>query len=187
MAILPIVTYNDPILRTQTEEVKTFDQSITQLVEDMFETMYNADGVGLAAPQIGRTERIFVIDPDPISEEIDQKTWEKMAFINPKITRTWGDSYAYREGCLSLPELFEEVQRPSHIEIEYLDENFQKQVMEADGFLSRVIQHEFDHLEGVLFVDYLSRFKKRLIAKRLKKIETGKQEAAYPLVPKSKG
>lgn len=185
MTILPIVTYDDPVLRKKTKEVAELSPEIKQLVSDMFETMYNADGVGLAAPQIGRTERIFVIDPDPISEEVDNKTWGKMAFINPIIHRKWGDEKPYKEGCLSLPELFEDVHRPSNIEIEYLDENFEKQHMEADGFLSRVIQHEFDHLEGILFIDYLSRFKKRLIAKKLRRIDTGNQEAAYPLVPRS--
>ncbi|MDV7390620.1 peptide deformylase, partial [Arthrospira platensis SPKY1] len=104
--------------------------------------------------------RIFVIDPDPISQDVDGKVWGKMAFINPVITKKWGDAYPYKEGCLSLPELFDEVSRPSHIEIEYLDADFQPQKLEADGFLSRVIQHEYDHLEGILFIDYLSRFRK---------------------------
>jgi peptide deformylase len=184
MSILPIVTYNDQVLREKTIEVKEFNAVIKQFIEDLYETMYNADGVGLAAPQVGSLHRIFVIDPDEISEDLEGKVYGPMTFINPKIVRKWGEEKPYREGCLSLPDLFEEVVRPASIEVHYLDENFEEKVLEADGFLSRVIQHEYDHLEGILFIDYLSRFKKRLVAKKLKKIEIGKQEAAYPLVEK---
>lgn len=185
MSILPIVTYNDQVLREKTIDVKELTEEVKQFVDDLFETMYNADGVGLAAPQVGSSHRIFVIDPDEISEDLEGKVYGPMTFINPKITRSWGDEKPYREGCLSLPDLFEDVVRPSNIEVHYLDENFEEKVLEADGFLSRVIQHEYDHLEGVLFIDYLSRFKKRLVAKKLKKIEIGQQEAAYPLVEKA--
>lgn len=184
MSVLPIVTYNDEVLREPAKDVQDFNEELEDFIEDLYETMYNADGVGLAAPQVGKSIRVFVIDPDPISEDLDNKTYGEMAFINPKIIRKWGDEKPYREGCLSLPDLFEDVVRPEWIEVEYYDENFEKQRLETDGFLSRVIQHEYDHLEGVLFIDYLSRFKKRIIAKKLKTIEQGKQEAAYPLVEK---
>lgn len=186
MSVLPIVTYNDAVLREPALEVEVFDEKLKDFIEDLFETMYNADGVGLAAPQVGKSIRVFVIDPDTISEDLDNKTYGEMAFINPKILRKWGDIKPYKEGCLSLPELFEEVSRPECIEVEYFDENFEKQTLIADGFLSRVIQHEYDHLKGVLLIDYLSRFKKRLISKKLRNIELGKQEAAYPLVEKLK-
>lgn len=184
MSILPIVTYNDEVLREKTTEVNELTPEIQNFIEDLYETMYNADGVGLAAPQVGQLHRIFVIDPDPISEDLEGKVYGPMTFINPKIVKKWGEEKPYREGCLSLPDLFEEVVRPTSIEVHYLDQNFEAKILEADGFLSRVIQHEYDHLEGVLFIDYLSRFKKRLVAKRLKKIEIGKQDAPYPLVEK---
>jgi peptide deformylase len=186
MSVLPIVTYNDQVLREPAKEVVDLNDELRDFIDELFDTMYNADGVGLAAPQVGRSLRVFVIDPDPISEDLDNKIYGPMAFINPKILRKWGDSQPYREGCLSLPDLFVEINRPEWVEIEYVDENFEKQHLTTDGFLSRVIQHEYDHLEGILFIDYLSRFKKRIIAKKLRIIDQGKQDAAYPLVDKGK-
>jgi|AntRauMFilla1563_2_1112583.scaffolds.fasta_scaffold12506_3 peptide deformylase len=184
MSILPIVTYNDQVLREKTIEVKELTTEVKQFIEDLYDTMYNADGVGIAAPQVGSSHRIFVIDPDEISEDLEGKVYGPMTFINPKIVKKWGEEKPYREGCLSLPDLFEDVKRLASIEVHYLNENFEEIVLEADGFLSRVIQHEIDHLEGILFIDYLSRFKKRIVAKKLKKIQTGEQETAYPLVEK---
>lgn len=186
MAILPIVTYNDPVLRQDTETVKENSEELQQLIENMFETMYNSNGVGLAAPQIGKSIRLFVVDTDVMTEELDDEDdVGPMVFINPEITKMDGNEIRYEEGCLSIPEVRDEVSRPEMVEVTYLDRDFNKQLLRAEGWLSRVIQHEYDHLKGVLFLDHISAFRRRLHRSALRKIENGKLEISYPVVPKA--
>jgi peptide deformylase len=186
MAILPIVTYNDQVLRTKATPVKENSDNLQQLIDDMLHTMYNSKGVGLAAPQIGKEIRLFVIDADPMTEDLeDEEDLGPMVFLNPEIISTSGDEIKMEEGCLSIPEVRDDVARPETVEVSYLDRNFEKKTKTFKGFVSRVVQHENDHLNGVLFVDYLSAFRRRLHRSQLKKIQKGTFEADYPLVEKS--
>ena len=183
MAILPIVTYNDPVLREKGKPVEEFTDEISEFVEDMFETMYNSEGVGLAAPQVGVSLRIFVLDADNMMEEEDEKPGP-MAFINPEIIEKKGVKIPMDEGCLSIPEVTDKVIRPETVVVKYKDENFEEQIIEASGWLARVIQHEYDHLDGILFIDYLSVFRKRMHKSDLMEIENGERETRYPVKPK---
>jgi len=183
MSILPIVTYNDPVLRIKAEPVKENSEEIQSLISDLFDTMYNSQGVGLAAPQIGKSLQIFVTDPDAITEE-DEPTAGPIAFLNPEIISTSGEKLKMEEGCLSIPDVRDDVVRPEKVKIRYLNRNFEEEELETDGWLARVIQHEYDHLQGVLFLDHLSAFKRRLHRSRLKKIDSGLLETEYPLMPK---
>lgn len=183
MSILPVVTYNDAILRRKTDPVAPGEAGLQTFIDDMFETMYNSHGIGLAAPQVGRSVALFVIDPDPMIDPPEPKVG-KMVFINPKIVRTAGDSIEIEEGCLSIPDIRENVVRPDIIEITFLDRDLKPQRLEASGWLSRVIQHEYDHLEGKLFIDYLGSFKRRLLKSRLDAINAGHVDTEYPLVQK---
>ncbi len=184
MAILPIVTWNDPVLKQKTDPVQENSQELQTLIDDMFDTMYHASGVGLASPQIGRRLRLFVVDADEISQEYDEPSFGPMVFINPEITRKGGEVVSMEEGCLSIPEVRDDVKRPSEITIRFLDRNFQEQKISFDGLLSRVIQHEYDHIEGILFLDHLSAFRRRLHRSKLRKIEEGSMKTDYPLVEK---
>lgn len=185
MSVLPIVTYNDPILKKKAKSITENSEELQQLIDDMFETMYQASGVGLAAPQIGKSIQLFVMDADAITEEIeDEKDAGPIVFINPEIIKKEEETVKMEEGCLSIPEVRDEVSRPASITVSYKDRDFQDQEMTASGWLARVIQHEYDHLHGVLFLDYLSAFKRRLHKSTLRKIEKGKLETEYPLVPK---
>lgn len=184
MAILPIVTYDDEILRGKTKPVEELTDEIATLIDDMFETMYNSDGVGLAAPQIGRLLRIFVVDADPMAKEEDDPLYGPIAMINPQITFSSDEEIDMEEGCLSIPGVNASVTRPESIRVTYRDEDFEEQELEVGGWLSRVIQHEKDHLEGILFLDHLSTFKRKLLSGKLKDIAEGKKETEYPLVPK---
>lgn len=186
MPILPIVTYNDDILRGKTEPVDELTDDISSLIEDMFETMYNSDGVGLAAPQIGKKCRLFVADVDPMVEQQDKMPPGAVTMINPEIVQESNEKVEMEEGCLSIPGVNAAVVRPKSVIVQYRDENFESREMEADGWLSRVIQHEIDHLEGTLFLDHLSFFKKKLLSSKLREIEEGEKETDYPLVPKKK-
>ena len=184
--ILPIVGYGDPVLRKKGDEITAEYPNLKQLIEDMFDTMYRAHGVGLAAPQIGLAIRLFVIDTTPFSENEDLSKQEqeelngfKKVFINAKILKEEGGLWAFNEGCLSIPGIHEDVVRHDKITIEYLDENFKKQTEEFDGLRARVIQHEYDHIEGILFTDKISSLKKRLNEKRLKNIMEGKTSVDY--------
>ncbi len=183
MSILPIVTYNDPVLREKTKPVEDLNEEIQDFVEDMFETMYNSDGVGLAAPQVGVSKRIFVIDSDGMLEEEDEKPGP-IAFINPVIVEKKGKMIPLDEGCLSIPEVTDKVIRPEVVVVKFLDENFEERVEEFSGWTARVIQHEYDHLEGILFIDYLSAFRKRMHKADLEEIDTGKRETRYPIKPR---
>ncbi|MFO7845423.1 MAG: peptide deformylase [Balneolaceae bacterium] len=184
MAILPIVTYDDNVLREKTKPISENSNELQKLIDDMFQTMYNSSGVGLAAPQVGKLDRLFVMDADTITEELEESNLGPMVFINPTIISTSGDELKMEEGCLSIPDVRDDVKRPLNVRIRYKDRKFKQQEKEFTGWISRIIQHEYDHLEGVLFLDYLSAFRKRLHRSSLKKIDRGELETDYPLVPK---
>lgn len=186
--ILPIVAYGDPVLRKTTQTVPQDYPDLPQLIANMYETMYGAYGVGLAAPQIGLPIRLFVVDTSPFSEDEEftpeeQDTLKnfKRTFINAKILEEEGDEWAFNEGCLSIPEVREDVFRKPVITIQYQDENFVVHTQQFDGLIARVIQHEYDHIEGVLFTDKLSALKKRLIKSRLANISKGKIDVDYKM------
>lgn len=185
MSILPIVTYNDDVLREKAKTVKENSKELQKLIADMFQTMYNSNGVGLAAPQIGKSIQIFVMDTDTMTEDHDdEEDTGPMVFINPKILSKTGDKIKMEEGCLSIPDVRDDVIRPEKVTVSYLDKNFEKQTETFSGWQARVIQHEYDHLKGVLFLDYLSAFRRRLHRSTLKKIDRGELETEYPLFPK---
>lgn len=182
--ILPIYVYGEPVLRKLAEEVDIEETDWKPFVADMFETMYHANGVGLAGPQVGKAIRIFVIDSEPFKESFPNVRIYKGAFINPIITKEWGDDFVFGEGCLSLPNLNEDVTRKSNIHIEYYDENGEFHEEDFDGLVARIIQHEYDHLEGRVFTDRLSPIKKMVIKRQLNDIATGKVKTAYKTVHK---
>lgn len=195
--ILPIVAYGDPVLKRKGKEIPEDFPKLNELVENMFQTMYNAAGVGLAGPQVGLPLRIFVVDASPFSddEELDEKEQKQLAdfkkvFINAKIEEEIGEDWAFNEGCLSIPDVREDVNRKPQITITYQDENFQWHTETYDGLAARVIQHEYDHIEGILFTDKLSSLKKRLLKNRLEKISKGKVNVDYkmrfPLLKKAR-
>jgi len=186
--ILPIVGYGDPVLRTVCEEITPEYPNLKETVASMFETMYKAYGVGLAAPQVGLPIRLFIIDTTPFSEDEDLTEEEqakyngfKRAFINAKMLKEEGEEWGFNEGCLSIPEVREDVFRHEKITIEYFDEDFNKKTEEFDGMIARVIQHEYDHIEGILFTDHLSTLKKQLIKKKLQNIMEGKSRPDYKM------
>jgi len=158
---------------------------LQKLIDDMLETMHGADGIGLAAPQVGRTERLFVIDVSPLEEDLVASCIavpdQPMVMINPVILSESDDAGEFEEGCLSIPEIREYVTRPNAIRVRYLDRGFQEREMEAEGLVARVILHEHDHLQGVLFVDRITPFRKRLLRRRLQEMADGQVEADYPL------
>jgi peptide deformylase len=182
--ILPIIGYGDPVLRKVGEEVPQDYPNLKEAIANMYDTMYNAYGVGLAAPQVGLSLRLFVIDTTPFGEDEDLPIEEqeqlkdfKQTFINPKMLKEWG----FNEGCLSIPEVREDVYRNEKITIEYFDEDFNKKTEEFDGLIARVIQHEYDHIEGILFTDKISSLKKQLIKKKLQNIMDGKTRPDYKM------
>jgi peptide deformylase len=184
MSILPIVLYNDQILRAKSTLIESDSKKLQKLIDDMFDTMYEANGVGLAAPQIGQNIRLFVIDADVMVEDTDEKAYGPLIFINPEIVSNGDTMIEYEEGCLSLPDLREKVTRPDKITVKFLDKKFVEHKMEFAGWMSRVFQHELDHLDGILFFDYLGSFKKRLIARRLNQIDAGEVVADYEVKPR---
>ena len=184
--ILPITAYGDPVLRKKAKEISEDYPNLKELLENMWETMYGAYGVGLAAPQVGLPIRIFLVDTSPFAEDEDLSEEEKKelaglkkVFINAKILEESGDEWAFNEGCLSIPDIREDVFRKPEIKIEYYDEDFNKHVEEYKGIAARVIQHEYDHIEGILFTDKLSSLKKRLIKGKLSNISKGKIQVDY--------
>ena len=180
--ILPIVAFGSPVLREKCEEISADYPELSQLVDDMFETMYVVNGVGLAAPQINKAIRIFIIDTTPFSEEEENEiTPIKQVFINPKIISETGEKWLFNEGCLSIPEIREDISRKSAIEIEFFDENFKKCTKKFDSLTARIIQHEYDHIEGVLFTDKLSSLRKRVLKGKLTNISKGKIEVNYKM------
>ncbi len=189
--ILPIVAYGDPILKKEAVEIDQDYPELNKLIEDMFETMYEASGVGLAAPQINRSIRLFVVDGSPFAETDDEDEEEdpkalgmegfKRVFINPIIEEEAGEAWGFHEGCLSIPKIREEVYRKEKIRMTYYDENWQFHDEWFDGYKARIIQHEYDHIEGVLFTDHLSVLKIRLFNKRLQNISHGLISVAYKM------
>jgi peptide deformylase len=184
--ILPIIAYGDPVLRKTGKDITNEYPNLDALLENMFETMYEARGIGLAAPQVGVPIRIFIVDATPFEEDEELTEEEraflstfKQVFINAKIIEETGDEWAFNEGCLSIPDIREDVFRNDTIKIEYLDENFKKYTKEFDGIVARIIQHEYDHIEGVLFTDKLSALKKRIIKGKLSNISKGKIKVNY--------
>lgn len=187
--ILPIVAYGNPVLKKKANEISKEYPKLHELINNMFETMYNAHGVGLAAPQIGLPIRLFVVDATPFGQDEDLSKEEqeqlknfKKVFINPTITEESGIEWVFNEGCLSIPDVREDVFRKPNIKISYLNENFEPQEEVLDGLAARVVQHEYDHIEGILFTDKLSSFKKRLIKGKLASIEKGRIDVEYRMV-----
>lgn len=184
--ILPIVAYGDPVLKRKAKEIQKDYPKLDTLIENMWESMYNAHGVGLAAPQVGLSIRLFVIDASPFAEdddlieneETDLKDFKRV-FINPVIIEENGDEWDFNEGCLSIPDVREDVFRQPNIKIEYYNQNFEKQTEELSGLAARVVQHEYDHIEGILFTDKLSSLKRKLIKGKLNNITKGKVKVDY--------
>ncbi|MGE5420733.1 MAG: peptide deformylase [Chloroflexota bacterium] len=177
--IYPIVVYGHPILRKIAEEIDRDYPGLDQLVNDMFETMYHSDGLGLAAPQIGKSIRLFVIDGKPVGEDEPELADFRQVFINAHITERSADLVPMTEGCLSIPNLREEVQRESRIKINFYDEKWVYHDEIYEGYKARIIQHEYDHLDGILFPDKLSPIRKRLLKSKLLAISKGNFEADY--------
>ena len=184
--ILPIVGYGDPVLRKIGEDISKDYPNLDELIANMYQTMYNAMGIGLAAPQIGLAIRIFVIDTEPFSDSENLSETEKTllksfkrTFINAKMIVEEGEQWGFNEGCLSIPDVREDVFRHEKITIEYFDEQFVKKTETFDGLIARVIQHEYDHIEGILFTDLISSLKKQLIKKKLANIMDGKARPDY--------
>ena len=196
--ILPIVAYGDPVLKKEAQEIDKDFPDLDKLIADMFETMYAASGVGLAAPQIGNSIRLFVVDGSPFAEDEEDEEDPraegmenfKKVFINPIIEEETGEEWGFNEGCLSIPKIREEVFRQEKITISYYDENWELREETYEGYSARIIQHEYDHIEGILFTDHLSPLKKRLLTKRLQNISKGDVEVSYkmkfPLVKKGR-
>ncbi|MCH1431821.1 MAG: peptide deformylase [Flavobacteriaceae bacterium] len=184
--ILPIVAYGNLVLKRVADEITSDYPDLSELIENMWETMYAAHGVGLAAPQIGLSIRLFVIDASLFvdEEEMDQEEIDtlkdlKKVFINPIIEEEQGELWSFNEGCLSIPDVREDVSRKEEIVVSYVDENFTPQQLKLNGLAARVVQHEYDHIQGVLFTDHLSPLKKRLIKKRLTSISKGSVSVEY--------
>ncbi len=178
--ILPTYVYGHPVLKKTCQPVEDFE-GIDELITNMWDTMYNASGVGLAAPQVGQPIRLFMVDSGPMFEEGEEHNGVKKVFINPEMLEEYGPIEKFEEGCLSIPNLRGTVERPSFIKIKYLDENQKEHIEEFDGINARVIQHEYDHIEGILFVERLKPIKKRLLAKKLGAMKKGKVTADYKL------
>lgn len=188
--ILPIRAYGDPVLKKQAEDIEKDHPDIQELIENMFDTMYGASGVGLAAPQVGRSVRLFIVDASPFAEPDDDGNVDpesagledfKKVFINPEIVDEEGEEWGFEEGCLSIPTIREEVIRQPELKIKYLNEKFEAQEEKFDGIAARIIQHEFDHLEGVLFTDHLNPLRRRLLKRKLSDIARGIVEVKYKM------
>lgn len=188
--ILPIVAYGHPVLRKVGANIDENYPDLKKLIADMWETMYHSNGVGIAAPQINKAIRLFVVDTEQIVENFDEEDKKeypnekpiKSVFINAQILNKEGEEWPYNEGCLSIPKVREDVWREEQITIAYLDENFEAQEKTFNGITARVILHEYDHIEGKLFIDYLAPIKKRLIKKKLDDISKGKVSMGYRMI-----
>lgn len=189
--VLPIVAYGEPVLKKRADKVDLADKELPKLIDDMFETMYNANGVGLAAPQVGKSVRLFVVDGSSFAEDEDPSTHYmkdfKHVFINPTITTETGSEWGFHEGCLSIPGIREEVFRKEELEITFFDQHFKEQKMKFHGYAARIIQHEYDHLEGKLFVEKINPLRRQLLKRRLDEISKGDVDVAYKMrFPKKK-
>ena len=180
--ILPITAYGHPVLRMETKEISKDYQGLQDLIANMFETMYNAEGVGLAAPQVNLPIRLFIMDATPMGDEIEEFKEFKKVFINAYIVEEDGEEWSFNEGCLSIPGIREDVKRPERIKIEYFDENFEFHEEIYEGVPARIIQHEFDHVEGVMFTDRLAPLKKRLLKSKLNSISKGDVDVDYRMI-----
>jgi len=179
--ILPIIAYGNSVLKKVGKEIDEKYPKLDELVENMFETMYNASGIGLAAPQIGKSIRLFIIDATPFAEEHPELDGFTKVFINPIILEEDGKKWLFNEGCLSIPGIREDVNRKPEILIEYYDENWELQEDKFDGLVARVIQHEYDHVEGVLFTDRITALRRRLVKGKLKDISNGIVDVEYKM------
>jgi len=181
--ILPIVAFGSPILRKKCSVISPGYPELDNILANMWETMYEANGVGLAAPQVNKGIRLFLIDTTPFFDDEDEvnEVIVKQAFINPRIIEESGEEWEFNEGCLSIPDLREDVSRKSIVKIEYMDENFKPLTETYDGLTARVIQHEYDHINGVLFTDKLTALRKRMIKGKLMDISKGKVNATYKM------
>lgn len=180
--IYPIVVYGHPVLRKVAVDIDSDYPELKKLIDDLFETMYYSEGLGLAAPQIGKSIRIFVIDGKPLEEDEPSLADFKKVFINARISERCGELQPMNEGCLSIPNLREEVMRESHIRINYFDENWVQHDEVYDGYKARIIQHEYDHLDGILFTDKISPLRRRLLKGKLTAISKGNFEADYKTI-----
>lgn len=178
--IYPIVMYGDPVLRQRAKDIEQ-GTDLKQLIDDMFETMHGASGIGLAAPQIGKSIRLFIVDGTVLEDEEGMENFKK-AFVNPEILEEVGTPWDFEEGCLSIPNIRENVSRKERLKIRYYDENWNLYEEEYDGMKARIIQHEYDHIEGKLFVDYLPALKKRLLKGKLADISKGKVDTEYRII-----
>ena len=181
--ILPIYVYGQPVLRKVAEDITPDYPNLKELIANMFETMVHADGVGLAAPQIGLPIRVVTITLDPLSEDYPEFKGFNKAYINPHILEIGGEEVSMEEGCLSLPGIHETVKRGNKIRVKYMDEDFVEHEEEVEGYLARVMQHEFDHLDGTMFVDRLSPMRKQLIRNKLKSLLQGRYRCGYRTKP----
>ena len=186
--ILPIVAYGDPVLRKTCKPIDADYPELKEIIANMYETMYGAQGIGLAAPQVGMPIRLFIVDASPFAEDEEFTEEErayfsdfKRTFINAEIIEETGDDWAFNEGCLSIPHIREDVFRQPKVRIRYQDEDFNSHEEEFDGMVARIIQHEYDHIEGVLFTDKISSLKKRLIKSKLTNISKGKIDIDYKM------
>lgn len=194
--VLPIVVYGDPVLRKVAQDIDSNYEGLNQFIKDMFETMYNANGLGLAAPQVGKSIRLFIVDATPFAEkdEDDEESDEKFTpaqleelrnfkkvFINPRLLNEEGEEWKFNEGCLSIPKINEDVSRQEQITIEYFDEQFKKHTETYNSVIARVIQHEYDHIEGKLFTDRISPFKRKMLSGKLNDIANGKVHPSYKI------
>ncbi|MEN9999568.1 MAG: hypothetical protein RI922_2558 [Bacteroidota bacterium] len=190
--ILPIVAYGDAVLKKEAVEIEQDFPDLKKLIADMYETMYHAQGVGLAAPQIGKSIRLFIVDGSPFADDDEEEDFEpdpravgienfKKVFINPIIEEEDGEEWGFHEGCLSIPKIREEVFRKERILISYYDENWEFHEEYFDGYAARIIQHEYDHIDGILFTDHLSPLKRRLLTKRLQNISKGDVNVDYKM------
>lgn len=188
--ILPIVAYGHPILRKVAQDITPDYPGLQQLIADMWETMYYSNGVGLAAPQINRDIRLFVMDSSQVFDNQDEgdkgkypdEPGIKQVFINPRVKAFNGKEWSYGEGCLSIPNINEDVLRPEEVTVEYMDEHFQPHTATFNGLTARIIQHEYDHIEGKLFIDYLMPLKRKLMKGKLDDITRGKVKAKYRML-----
>ena len=179
--VFPIIVYGDPILRKKATDVPK-GTDIKPFLADMYETMYAANGIGLAAPQIGKSQRVFVVDGTSLTDEEEDMTGFKKVFINPVLLKTDGDPWSFEEGCLSIPNIREKILRPETVVIKYFDADWNEKEEEYEGVKARIIQHEYDHIEGKLFIDYLSPLKKKMLKGKLNDISKGDVDTEYRIL-----
>src|SRR6056297_2605111 len=176
---LPIYVYGSPVLRKVARPVEQNEEGLDEFIDNLWDTMYQSDGIGLASPQVGKSVRIFVIDGTPLEEDDPSLKDFKVTFINPEILDRQGDDKTYEEGCLSIPNIREEIVRPEKVRIRYYDRDWNLHEEEYGGIAARIIQHEYDHLQGVLFTDKVAPLKKRMLRNKLNAISKGKFDVSY--------